>query len=204
MEPSINRLTKDNIRQLLTGVDRNRLESPYPAEFNITEPRQAAVLMPLFYETGMWKLLYIRRTSNHQDPHSGQIAFPGGGMDPGDNSPEATALRETEEEIGIRSSDIEILGSLHTFDTVTGYRVTPVVGLIPWPYLLKIADGEVSRVFSIPLAWLENPNNRSFRIRNLPPPYDPIQVIYYKPYDGEILWGASARFTQSLLEILGE
>jgi hypothetical protein len=86
--------------------------------------------------------------------------------------------------------------------TVTNYRVTPVVGVIPWPYPFRIASEEVSRVFTIPLTWLENPANHEERLRQLPAPHAPVPVIYFHPYDGEVLWGASARFTLFLINIL--
>jgi hypothetical protein len=73
---------------------------------------------------------------------------------------------------------------------------------MPWPYRLRLASQEVSRAFTVPLAWLADPANHEVRLRALPPPYAPVPVIYFHPYDGEVLWGASARFTLALLEIL--
>jgi hypothetical protein len=77
-----------------------------------------------------------------------------------------------------------------------------VVGVIPWPYLFRLAVDEVSRVFTIPLQWLAEPANYELRERILPDPYPPVSVIYYRPYDGEVLWGASARFTLALIDAL--
>ena len=81
------------------------------------------------------------------------------------------------------------------FITVTSYRVTPIVASIPWPYSLVLEAKEVNRAFTIPLDWLANPNNHEERLRILPAPYQPVKVIYFNTYDGETLWGASARFT---------
>jgi hypothetical protein len=85
---------------------------------------------------------------------------------------------------------------------VTGYRVTPIVASIPWPYPLVLQAKEVNRAFTIPLDWLADPANHEERPRVLPAPYQPINVLYFKTFDGETLWGASARFTIELIEIL--
>lgn len=123
-------------------------------------------------------------------------------MDPEDGDAETTALREAWEEIGVLPVDVDILGRLPRFLTITNYLVTPVVGQIPWPYDFKPAADEVSRIFTIPLDWLADPANREVRQRSLPPPFGAISVIYYQMYDGEILWGASARFTLTLVNTL--
>jgi 8-oxo-dGTP pyrophosphatase MutT (NUDIX family) len=130
------------------------------------------------------------------------VAFPGGRADPGDPDPETTALREAQEEIGLDPADVRILGRMYDFLTITNYLVTPVIGVLPWPYPLRLAAVEVTRAFTIPLAWLADPANRQEMQRDLPPPLPPIPVIYFQPFDGEILWGASAAFTVSLLDIL--
>jgi 8-oxo-dGTP pyrophosphatase MutT (NUDIX family) len=113
-----------------------------------------------------------------------------------------TALRESYEEIGLKPQDVRILGRLQDYLTITNYRVTPVVGVIPWPYELHPAEVEVSRVFTIPLDWLAQPENYAERPRQLPAPYAPAKVVYYEPYDGEVLWGASARMTLNLVRAL--
>ena len=165
------------------------------------EPRCAAVLIPLLRSDESWHILFTRRNQSLQE-HSGQVAFPGGRCDPIDPNPEATALREAQEEIGLVPEDVRALGRLNDFLTVTNYRVTPVVGVISWPYPLRLAEVEVSRAFTIPLAWLSDQQNYEIRQRQLPPPYGSISVIYFKEYDNEILWGASARFTLRLIEVL--
>ena len=199
---STSNLSEIEIRRRLAAVGPVEIEIPFPAGFIQINPRPASVLMPLLQVEGEWHLLYIRRTANLKDPHSGQVAFPGGAKDPGDNSVLDTALREAREEIGIEPTSVRVLGAMHDFVTVTGYRVTPIVGAIPWPSPLQLAEHEVSRAFTIPLDWLAQKENRQEVLRELPAPFDPVPVIYYKPYDGEILWGASARFTQRLLEII--
>jgi 8-oxo-dGTP pyrophosphatase MutT (NUDIX family) len=130
------------------------------------------------------------------------VAFPGGRADPEDPTPQHTALREAFEEIGLDPADVRVLGRTGSYLTVTNYQVTPIVGAIPWPYLLRPAPDEVSRVFTIPLTWLADPANHEERLRELPHPYGSATVIYFHPYDGEVLWGASARITLNLLQIL--
>jgi 8-oxo-dGTP pyrophosphatase MutT (NUDIX family) len=130
------------------------------------------------------------------------VAFPGGAFDRGDHDAVSTALREADEELGLHPTDVHVLGCLMDFITITGYRVTPVVAAIPWPYQLVPETKEVSRAFTIPLDWLADPIHHQERPRPLPSPYQPVSVIYFEPYDGETLWGASARFTLELINIL--
>jgi 8-oxo-dGTP pyrophosphatase MutT (NUDIX family) len=176
-------------------------EFPILADFLRGEPKPAAVLIPFLRKEDGWHILFTRRNANLPE-HSGQVAFPGGRADSQDASLEMTALREAWEEIGIHPSDVKVLGRLPKFLTITNYLVTPIVGQIPWPYPLRPASDEVSRIFTISLDWLTDPQNHEERMRALPEPFAPISVIYFKEYDGEILWGASARFTLVLLNIL--
>lgn len=166
-------------------------------------PRSAAVLIPLFQADNSWHMLFTRRHHGLAE-HSGQVAFPGGQSERGDVTPEETALREAQEEIGISPSDVVVLGRMRDFLTVTNYLVTPVVGQIPWPYEFRLEEGEVSRVFSIPLAWLADRTNYELQLREISSLYQPMRVVFFKPYDGEILWGASASITLVLMEILQE
>jgi 8-oxo-dGTP pyrophosphatase MutT (NUDIX family) len=184
------------------GGDVDFSESPYPSELLPDAPRPAAVLIPLMRNEQGWQILFTRRNTTLAE-HSGQVAFPGGRSEPGDFNPEATALREAHEEIGLDPSDVRILGRLHDFITITNYAVTPVVCHIPWPYKFRLQKEEVSRVFTIPLAWLSDPLHHEVRQRPLKSPGSHIDVIYFQPYDGELLWGATARFTLTLLNILG-
>jgi len=178
-------------------------ESPETHKFFNNPITLAAVLIPFLRENNQWNLLFIRRTID-QHEHSNQVAFPGGRTDPDDGSPENTALREAFEEIGLYPRDVQILGRLGDFITVTSYRVSPIVGVIPWPYDIKLDPREVSRVFTIPLEWLANPNNYEIRQHALPTPFDPLPVVYFHAYDGEVLWGASARITLALVNILSQ
>jgi 8-oxo-dGTP pyrophosphatase MutT (NUDIX family) len=197
------KLTQEIISQLLSQPNQDCLqpEADFPKELLMGPPRYAAVLIPLFVLDRQWNILYIRRTNNLPE-HSGQVAFPGGRVSSQDTGPETTALREAYEEIGLKPSDAQILGRLQDFLTITNYRVTPIVAKIPWPYPLLPSADEVSNIFHIPFSWLRNPANRKVKTRDLPPPFPPINVVYFKPYQGEILWGASARFTLALFDLL--
>ncbi len=161
------------------------------------------MLIPLLRQAGEWDVLFIRRTVNEHDHHGGQVAFPGGRCDPGDPDAEAAALREAFEETGIKPADVRILGRLRDILTITNYRVTPMVGVIPWPYELRPQPEEVSRIFTIPLKWLADPANREAQKHSWLYRGHSIPMIYFAPYDGETLWGASARITMLLLEALG-
>jgi 8-oxo-dGTP pyrophosphatase MutT (NUDIX family) len=157
----------------------------------------AAVLIPLARFENEWHLLFTRRT-DRVESHKGQVSFPGGACDDGETTPEETALRETEEEIGILPNDVRVLGRLSRMITITNYRVSPVVGVIPWPYAFRVANVEVARVFTMPLLWLANRRNYwEFFRRD-----DDRSVIFYHPYDGELLWGATARMTVNFLKTI--
>ena len=163
-----------------------------------TRLKCAAVLVPLVWQDDEWHLLYTRRTDT-VDSHKGQVSFPGGACDEGETTPEQTALREADEEIGLSPNDITVLGRLADMITVSYFQVTPVVGIVKWPTVFQVGEAEVARVFTIPLGWLANPSNRwqferSGSRRGL---------IAYHPYDGELLWGATARMTVDFLEVLG-
>jgi len=158
----------------------------------------AAVLVPLVWHDDEWHLLYTRRTDKVES-HKGQVSFPGGACDDGETTPEQTALREAEEEIGLNPKEVKVLGRLANLITITYFRVTPVVGVIKWPTVFRVGEDEVARVFTIPLGWLANPSNRwQFDRSDLKR-----SLIAYHPYDGELLWGATARMTVDFLNILG-
>lgn len=201
MSAFLSELTEKDIADRLAAADIP-IDGPYPKGLLKETLRPAAVLIPFVRKDNEWHLLLIRRAEHADDFHSGQVAFPGGGAHPGDIDPETTALREAFEEIGLLPKDVHLLGRLNEFVTISSYLVTPVVGVIPWPYPFTLAEEEVSRVFTIPIRWLSDPQNYEIRLRELPPPYKPIPVIYYQPYHGETLWGASARFTVGLIEVL--
>src|SRR5512147_1279512 len=184
-------ITEEYIRQKLNETNRARVETDGYAEIPVhpdVHLKCAAVLVPLVFFQNEWHVLYTRRTDRVQS-HKGQVSFPGGACDDGETTPEETALREAEEEIGMRREDVTVLGRLSQLVTITSYRVTPVVGVIPFPYAFKVAGVEVARVFTIPLLWLSDRNNYwEFFLRD-----SDRSLITYHPFDGELLWGATAR-----------
>ena len=194
----------DRIRKALALVNEqeNQACPPLPA---IESGRKlpAGVLIPLLQEAGSWKILFIKRTLQQHDRHSGQIAFPGGRAEPGDQGLLQTALREASEEIGLAPGDIRILGRSCSITTVTDYEVSPFVGLLPWPYPLILSPQEVEKTILIPLDWLNDPNNREIKAWQSPKePGKDLPVIFYNAYEGEILWGATARIVVDFLEII--
>jgi 8-oxo-dGTP pyrophosphatase MutT (NUDIX family) len=131
----------------------------------------------------------LTRRTAHLNDHAGQISFPGGRAEPGDADPAQTALRETAEEIGLEAERVEVLGRLHPYVTVTGYRVTPVVGLLTPPLELRPDDFEVAEVFEVPLKFLLDPANHQ---RNSVS-YEGRERHYYAmPYRHYYIWGATA------------
>lgn len=198
---NIKELTEARIKNLLNG---HREAQPFseialPERTALDPARCAAVLIPLVQLQEDWMVLLIRRTDTVAD-HKGQVAFPGGACEENDTSLEATALREMSEEIGVPQSEVRILGRLRDLITVSRFNVTPVVGTFRWPYPLALSSDEVSRAFTIPLAWLADPENQE--TRKMSRLGREIDVIYFKPYDGEILWGATARMVNNMLESL--
>lgn len=152
----------------------------------------AAVLVPIVAHPEGLTVLFTQRTT-HLKAHSGQVSFPGGRVEPQDASAEFTALREAEEEVGLKPEKVEILARLPDYFTRTGFRVTPVVGLLTPPLELVPDPGEVDEVFEVPLAFLLDPRNHRRQTRE----YQGRSVGFYEmPYKTEAgeryIWGATA------------
>lgn len=200
-------LTEDFISHRLSeALSSNSFSTDGYAALALSGPDEplkcAAVLMPLVWRDREWHLLFTRRTDNVES-HKGQVSFPGGGCDTDETVAEQTALREAYEEIGLRPADVRLLGRLNDMLTITHFQVTPVVGVIPWPYDFQLSLEEVSCVFTIPLDWLAKRENWDEHFPVVDGELLTWPVISYRPYQGEILWGASARMTQAFLKILG-
>jgi 8-oxo-dGTP pyrophosphatase MutT (NUDIX family) len=158
------------------------------------------VLVPLYLDGGTWHALFTQRT-HLVETHKGQVSFPGGRVDPEDQDRIATALREAEEEIGLRREDVTVLGQLDELMTVTQYRITPIVGVFPWPYDFVLSPAELSAVFGVPLAWLADPTNLEIQYREPMAP-GPKVPVYYLHYGDYTIWGATARILINLLDVL--
>jgi 8-oxo-dGTP pyrophosphatase MutT (NUDIX family) len=162
------------------------------------EIRPAAVLVPVVKRESGLTVLFTRRTAHLHD-HAGQISFPGGRSEPADADAAETAKRETREEIGLAADRVEVLGEQSQYITVTGYRVTPVVGLLTPPLDLKPDDFEVAEVFEAPLAFLLDPANHQ---RNHVS-FDGRERYYYAiPYGPYYIWGATAGMLMNLCSFL--
>lgn len=156
--------------------------------------RPAAVLVALLPGADGPAVILTRRSARLRH-HPGQIALPGGGQDPGDPSPEATALREAQEEIGLDPARVEVLGRLNPHATVTGFAVTPVVGRLRAPFRPVPEAGEVAEVFTVPLAHLTDPTRYRLERRRWRGLWRAYYVVPWGPY---YIWGATARILHGL------
>ncbi len=198
MQKAIQRLNAPDIDHLVAQKLANyRLG---PSSVPIDHNRKAAVLVPLLKMDGEWHLLYIRRSADVQD-HKGQVAFPGGAVEPQDEDAVAAAVRESHEEIGLKPENIRILGLMHGRNTITHYYITPVVAVISWPFQIQLQVREVSRVFTIPLKWLAISQHHTQR-EVIRPNGAREPVYFFDEYDGELLWGITAAITLELLDLI--
>jgi 8-oxo-dGTP pyrophosphatase MutT (NUDIX family) len=163
--------------------------------------QRAAVLVPLLQVDGAWHLLFTRRTDTVLT-HKGQVAFPGGAVEPEDPNVVHTALREAYEEIGLIPDQVKILGQMPDYVTVSQYAITPIIGYVFWPFEMILSADEVTRAFTIPLAWLANKANYEERLYTRSDGRQEM-LIFYQTYSGELLWGITARITIDFLAILG-
>lgn len=160
----------------------------------------ASVLIPLVQRPEGLSMLLTQRTA-HLTDHAGQISFPGGRAEEYDASAIDTALRETEEEIGLDRRHIEIVGILPDYVTGTGYRVTPVVGLITPPFVLVPDENEVAEIFEVPLAFLMDAANHRRLSFDLPEGAGR-RSFYAMPYERFFIWGATAGMLRNLFHFL--
>lgn len=185
------------IQNKLAGFQNRTDNIPTESEFSI-----AAVLIPLAIQNGELVVLFTKRSANLKH-HQGQISFPGGRMELCDRSLVDTALRETNEEIGIRPELVEILGSLAPTITPSGYYIYPYVGYLKDLEGLKKNLDEVEKIFCIPLGWLLEPENL-YQEDYQPSQGEIHKVWFYKEYDQERVWGITAGIMHKLIEVIFE
>ena len=160
----------------------------------------AAVLVPIVAHPGALSVLFTQRTA-HLKAHSGQVSFPGGRAEPHDPSPEFTALREAQEEIGLAPERVEVLARLPDYLTRSGFRIAPVVGLVAPPLELVPDPNEVDAIFEVPLAFLLDERNHRRRTRE----WQGQTVGYWEmPYGERYIWGATAGMIVNLYRALSD
>ena len=201
------RLTPEGLRARFT---KPLPWDPEPQEARLTnqaDPRRAAVLMPLaIRESGLSVLLTQR--ADHLSNHAGQVSFPGGSLEPADPTPIAAALREAHEEVGLDPARVEVLGALPDYLTGTGFRVTPVVGLVHEPFSLAADALEVAEIFEVPLSFLMNPAHHQVRLlrweggerRFFAMPYPPARPGGLAAQ--HFIWGATAGMLRNFYRFL--
>jgi 8-oxo-dGTP pyrophosphatase MutT (NUDIX family) len=162
--------------------------------------REAAVLVPLFLRGDVPHLVFTQRPAALRN-HGGQISFPGGGRDPHDASAAQTALRETQEELGISPAQVEVLGTLDESFTSSEYRVVPVVGAIPENLEYLPNATEVEEIIEIPWASLRRPEAHRTELRTFKGRAHEVHVYEYGRY---VIWGATARIVWNLFQVAGE
>jgi 8-oxo-dGTP pyrophosphatase MutT (NUDIX family) len=193
------------IRSALKGSEppadftAQRVLADLPTNMRPQRPwKPAAVLVPVVMHLKGLTILLTQRTESLLD-HAGQVSFPGGSSEAGDSDPVQTALRETDEEIGLERHFIEAVGFLDGYLTITGYAVTPVVGLVKPGFRLQPDPLEVAEAFEVPLVFLRNLANRQIRSRRV----GDCDVGYYLyEYNRHVIWGATAGILVNFLHKL--
>lgn len=195
--------TIDHIRERLTRAHAPSSDFDLNPDVSLPEGRKlraAAVLVPLIKERGAWHVILTMRSSALKH-HPGQIAFPGGKQDEEDANLIETALREADEEIGLPQNNVDVIGQLASHETVTGFTVTPVVGVLRCPFREKPEAGEVAEVFKVPLPFLTDRSNFHIQSRRW---RGQRRYYYTVPYGPYYIWGATARMLWTFAEILEE
>jgi len=175
-------------------------ELPQDLRERLPKLRRAAVLVPIVQRPEGLTVLLTQRTA-HLNNHAGQISFPGGSAEELDSSSIETALRETEEEIGLARRHLEVIGVLPEHITASSYLVTPVVGLVTPPFELIAESNEVAEIFEVPLAFLMNGMNHQRMSFELPEGAGR-RSFYAMPYERFFIWGATAGMLRNLFHLL--
>lgn len=163
-----------------------------------TEYRHAAVLVPIIKRPEEWTVLLTQRAADLPS-HAGQVAFPGGRVDPGDLTAVDTALREAHEEVGLELRFVEPLGAIEPYETGTGFRIAPIVGFVTPGFEQKMDTREVADIFEVPFAFLMDPANHEKRETEF---RGQMRSYYAMPYEERFIWGATAGMIRALYERL--
>jgi 8-oxo-dGTP pyrophosphatase MutT (NUDIX family) len=189
----------EQIRSILHQRQKRRVEDPTLI--------CAAVLVPLLFKEEEWHVLVTQRTQAVEH-HRGQISFPGGACDPQDVGLMATALRETFEEVGVPPVEVEMLGELDDYPTITSFSVTPFVGVIPHPFPYRLNPEEVEAVIEVPLSFLRDASHLRIELREYGGHVHDVYFWDYGPvlYQGKprmyTIWGATARILKDFLDLV--
>ncbi|MCH1930048.1 CoA pyrophosphatase [Shewanella sp. A25] len=170
------------------------LASLDPAAFPHPSLRKAAVLIPLLEITGELHIILTQRPQ-HLRAHPGQISFPGGKIEPTDADAVMAALREAEEEIGLRRDNVDVIGTFPAHNTFTGFEITPVIGMVLAPFEFKLDPGEVADCFTVPLRFFmgrENRHRKQFLRQGR------YYSVHFIPYEQRFIWGATAAIIDHL------
>ena len=177
---------------------REKLKHYSPQRIHSKPDVRAAVVMPLYRTEDGYSLILIRRTSSVKS-HPGEVSFPGGMFELTDGDSRTTALRECCEEIGVRQEDVEVIGRLDDERTLTGFVITPFVGIIPFPYPFSLSESEVAYLIHLPLGFLATTEPMIEQVK-----YDgEIKGIHALYYRGERIWGATCRLLIKLKTMIG-
>lgn len=177
---------------------RARLSSPAGRRLPPSDARSAAVLVPLYVDAGQLWTLLTRRTEELPH-HKGQIAFPGGSLEAGEE-PWDAALREAQEEIGLDPAKVLRLGQLDETETPTGFRITPCVGAVPYPVETEPDEGEIEEIFAVPIAAFADPRTVEDRLVTIDGEEQWLRIYHV---GSRHVWGLTARIIQGLLQRLG-
>ena len=184
---------KQSLRQALSQRQKQHID-----DANLV---RSAVIIPIYHKQGQYYILFTRRTQEVKD-HKGQISFPGGAYQEEDGTLVNTALRECAEEIGLMSSDVEILGELDDFVTqVSRYIISPFVAFIPWPYQFKANNEEIKEIIEVPVSALLDLGRLHLETRII----DGEEVTsFFYHYQEKVIWGATARILHQFLDIFAQ
>jgi len=181
---------RQGIQAALAGRVRSVLDDP--------SMTCAAVLLPLLHTGKEWHVLVTVRT-DQVEHHKGQISFPGGACDPDDATLEATALREADEEIGLPPEAVDILGALDDVPTVTGFAVTPFIGIVQHSGPYRLNQHEVAAVVEVPLSFLRQPD----KVRVGQVEYKgKLHDVLFWDYGPHVIWGATAQILKTFVDLL--